>query len=205
MGIIPFETLLTKETKGEVAFADLPYLFRRFSVRYEFSAGLVLQKKRESQPSKISSVMVCAPVTFPVRDKLNDLPGTETEVNTIANLFKEKKITSKVYLRNQANEAAVKSNTLKDYSIVHFATHGIVDETSPELSRIYLQSDSKTEDGNLFAGEIYNLEFNANLVSLSACQTGWVKSQRRRCYRFVKGTGLRRRKKYSGFILECRR
>ncbi len=151
----------------------MPYLLKRFSVRNEFSAGLVLQKKREAQPTKISSVMVCAPVTFPVRDKLNDLPGTETEVNTIANLFSEKNIASKVYLRTQANEAAIKSNSLKDYSLIHFATHGIVDEDSPELSRIYLQSDSKTaEDGNLFAGEIYNLEFNASLVSLSACQTG---------------------------------
>jgi CHAT domain-containing protein len=61
---------------------------------------------------------------------------------------------------------------LKDYSLIHLATHGIVDETSPELSRIYLQSDSEAEDGNLFAGEIYNLQLNANLVSLSACQTG---------------------------------
>jgi CHAT domain-containing protein len=55
---------------------------------------------------------------------------------------------------------------------LHFATHGIVDEKSPELSRIFLQSDSDTEDGNLFTGEIYNLELNANLVTLSACQTG---------------------------------
>jgi CHAT domain-containing protein len=47
-----------------------------------------------------------------------------------------------------------------------------VDEVHPELSRIYLNSGSETEDGNLFAGEIYNLELNANLVTLSACQTG---------------------------------
>jgi CHAT domain-containing protein/uncharacterized protein HemY len=172
MGIIPFETLLTKEVKEIPDLSELPYLLRRFSVRYEFSAGLVLQKKRDANPSKISSVMVCAPVTFPAKDKLNDLPGTESEVNAIASLFKEKNINSQVYLRAQANEATIKSNSLKNYSLIHFATHGIVDESSPELSRIYLQNDSKTEDGNLFAGEIYNLEFNANLVSLSACQTG---------------------------------
>ncbi len=178
MGIIPFETLLTKEVKEATDFNTLPYLLRRFSVRYEFSAGLVLQKKRDASPSKISSVMVCAPVTFPAKDKLNDLPGTESEVNAIASLFKEKNINSQVYLRAQASEAAIKSNSLKNYSLIHFATHGIVDENSPELSRIYLQNDSKTEDGNLFAGEIYNLEFNASLVSLSACQTGLGKISR---------------------------
>jgi CHAT domain-containing protein len=48
----------------------------------------------------------------------------------------------------------------------------VVDEFNPDLSRIFLQPDKEQEDGNLFAGEIYNLELNANLVTLSACQTG---------------------------------
>lgn len=172
MGIIPFETLLTKETKGNTNFKELPYLLNRFSIRYEFSAGLVLQKRKDGTESKVSSVMLCAPVTFPDKDNLSDLPGTESEVNAIANLFKEKNIGSQVYLKEQANETSIKSGALKNYSLIHFATHGIVDEKSPELSRIYLQSDSEAEDGNLFAGEIYNLELNAKLVTLSACQTG---------------------------------
>jgi CHAT domain-containing protein len=54
---------------------------------------------------------------------------------------------------------------------LHFATHGIVDEQSPELSRIFLK-ESDTDDGNLFSGEIFNLSLNADLVALSACQTG---------------------------------
>lgn len=172
MGIIPFETLLTKDVTENIDFKDLPYLLKDYSVRYEFSAGLVLQKKRDKSQTKISSVMLCAPVTFPEKDNLNDLPGTETEVNTISKLFTDKNVQNKILLNNAANETAIKSGSLKDYSLVHFATHGIVDENSPELSRIYLQNDSEAEDGNLFAGEIYNLEFNANLVALSACQTG---------------------------------
>ncbi len=172
MGVVPFETLLTQTPKNTNDFKTLPYLLNRYSIRYEFSTGLVLQKKRDGASTKISSVMLCAPVTFPEKDNLNDLPGTETEINTIANLFKEKNIGSQVYLKTQANETTIKSGSLKNYSLVHFATHGIVDENSPELSRIYLQNDSEAEDGNLFAGEIYNLEFNAQLVALSACQTG---------------------------------
>jgi CHAT domain-containing protein/uncharacterized protein HemY len=172
MGIIPFETLLTKEVKGNPDFTALPYLLKKYSVRYEFSAGLVLQKKRDGTASQISSVMLCAPVTFPEKNNLNDLPGTETEINTIYNLFKERNITSQVYLKGEASETVIKSGSLKNYSLIHFATHGVVDENSPELSRIYLQNDSEAEDGNLFVGEIYNLEFNAQLVALSACQTG---------------------------------
>jgi CHAT domain-containing protein len=48
----------------------------------------------------------------------------------------------------------------------------VVDEKNPELSRIFLQSGNSNEDGNLYSGEIYNLQLNANLVTLSACQTG---------------------------------
>lgn len=169
MGVIPFETLLRKESTS-TNFKTLPYLLHQYSIRYEFSAGLALQKNHERKA--ISSALFCAPVTFPDKDALPDLPGTESEVNAIAALFKQKNITSSVYLNAKATESNIKSGSLKDYSLVHFATHGVVDERSPELSRIYLQTETEAEDGNLFAGEIYNLELNADLVSLSACQTG---------------------------------
>jgi CHAT domain-containing protein len=169
MGVIPFETLLSKSTEDE-NFKTLPYLLLQYSIRYEFSAGLALQKKHENKP--ISSALFCAPVTFPDKDALPDLPGTESEVKAIAALFQEKNIKSSVYLNNKANEANIKSESLKDFSLVHFATHGVVDERSPELSRIFLQTETEAEDGNLFAGEIYNLQLNADLVALSACQTG---------------------------------
>ncbi len=131
MSIVPFETLLTKDPKGNPNFDKLPYLLRDYSIRYEFSAGLVLQKKRDASKANISSIMVCAPVSFPENDNLIDLPGTESEVNTIASLFKENNIQSQVYLRKQATETAVKSGSLKNYSLIHFATHGIVDESEP--------------------------------------------------------------------------
>jgi CHAT domain-containing protein/Tfp pilus assembly protein PilF len=169
MGVIPFETLLRKISDDD-DFKTLPYLLRRYSVRYEFSAGLALQKKHTSKP--ISSALFCAPVTFPDKDGLPDLPGTASEVNAIASLFTQKNIPSSVYLNGKANEASIKSGSLQDFSLVHFATHGVVDEKSPELSRIYLQTETEAEDGNLFAGEIYNLQLNADLVALSACQTG---------------------------------
>ncbi len=87
-------------------------------------------------------------------------------------MFASRNFKNTIFIRQQADEKVAKSGALKDYSYLHFATHGIVDETSPELSRIFLQSSSDSEDGNFFTGEIYNLELNANLVTLSACQTG---------------------------------
>jgi CHAT domain-containing protein/predicted negative regulator of RcsB-dependent stress response len=169
LGIIPFEALLMG--KSEFDYKNLPYLLKRFSVRYEFSAGLLLQKSKQPKNQE-SSIFLCAPITFPEKEKLNELPGTESEVMEISQLFASRNLKNAVYTRDKADEQLVKSDRLKNFSVLHFATHGVVDEKEPELSRIFLQNSSQAEDGNLFAGEIYNLELNANLVTLSACQTG---------------------------------
>lgn len=171
LSILPFETLLTKDSEKIKSYKDLPYLLNRYSVRYEFSAGLLLQKAKQ-KPSKASSIFLCAPVTFPEKDNLNTLPATESEVNEISRLFTSKNMSTAVYTGSDASEHLVKSGGLKKYNLLHFATHGVVDESNPELSRIFLQNNSESEDGHLFAGEIYNLEMDANLVTLSACQTG---------------------------------
>ncbi len=173
MSIIPFEALLTKKVKNSnTPFDQLPYLVKKFGVRYEFSAGLLIQKKNSSMTASISSAKLLAPISFPEGSNLNELPGTKQEVEAIEALFKNKNIRCEVLMNTQANETAIKDEQLKNYSLVHLATHGIVDEENPDLSRIFLQNDSQAEDGNLYSGEIYNLHLNANLVTLSACQTG---------------------------------
>jgi CHAT domain-containing protein/Tfp pilus assembly protein PilF len=173
LNILPFETLLTDDVDPTVHYKDLPYLLKRFSIRYEFSAGLILQKSKVKDNNRSApSIFLCAPIRFPDKDNLDDLPGTSSEVKEIANLFAGKNFNKILFTNQDANETLIKSGKLKEYGLLHFATHGIVDEKNPELSRIFLQSDSESEDGNLFAGEIYNLELNAKLVTLSACQTG---------------------------------
>jgi CHAT domain-containing protein len=171
MSVIPFEALLEPRKIKSTEFNALPYLMRRYSVRYDFSAALVLQKKNTARAAG-ASVLLCAPVTFPVRENLPELPGTEKEVNTLSQMFSGKQITCSTLLAKEANETKFKSINLLDYSVIHLATHGIVDEEHPELSRIFLQTQGDSEDGNLFTGEIYNLQLNADLVTLSACQTG---------------------------------
>lgn len=172
MGVIPFEALFTRSVKGITEYGHLPYLLNDYSISYEFSAGLILQKsKSTTTPASPPSILLCAPVEFASNSSLNTLPGTEEEVNEIAQLFSEHNLKSKTLIKAQADEDQIKSPSIKNYKYLHFATHGIVDEQNPELSRIFL-NQGPNEDGNLFSGEIYNLELDADLVALSACETG---------------------------------
>jgi CHAT domain-containing protein len=63
---------------------------------------------------------------------------------------------------------------LKDYRILHFATHSVLDDEHPELSGVVLSlADRKgqPQNGYLRLYDIYNLRLNADLVVLSACRT----------------------------------
>jgi CHAT domain-containing protein len=85
----------------------------------------------------------------------------------------------------QANRETVLSGELSQYRYVHFATHGMIDSQRPGLSALVLSmvdEQGKGRDGFLRANDIYNLRLGAELVVLSACQTGLGKE--------IKGEGL---------------
>ncbi|MEP6517992.1 CHAT domain-containing protein [Microcoleus vaginatus] len=78
-----------------------------------------------------------------------------------------------------ASRAAATSQNLSQYKIVHFATHGLANSTNPELSGIILSLvDEKGNplNGFLRLTDIFNLKLAADLVVLSACQTGMGQS-----------------------------
>lgn len=74
-----------------------------------------------------------------------------------------------------ANRAIAGSGELSNYRYVHFATHGYLDTTRAGLSAVVLSlfdKDGKPQDGFLRTHDIYNLKLPAELVVLSACETG---------------------------------
>jgi CHAT domain-containing protein len=74
-----------------------------------------------------------------------------------------------------ANRNTATDSNLSQYQIVHFATHGLLNESQPELSGLVfsLYDEQGTEKaGFLQLSDIFNLTLSAELVVLSACQTG---------------------------------
>ena len=74
-----------------------------------------------------------------------------------------------------ANRDTVLSDQLKQFRIIHLATHGIVNASHPELSALVfslVDKDGQSRPGFLRLNDIYNLNLAADLVVLSACETG---------------------------------
>jgi len=181
LGTIPFEAFLTKKTKTEKEnYSGYSYLIKKVALSYSYSANLFEQNSLKAA-RKDGGMFLCAPIDFSgyKGTSLNDLPATKNEVEEIKTIATTKGVECNTCFGKAVQESRIKTERLENYKYIHFATHGIVDEKKPELSEIYLAPDTTgKEDGNLYSGEIYNLKINADLVALSACQTGLGKIQK---------------------------
>src|SRR5690606_32035252 len=108
-----------------------------------------------------------------------NLPGAEKEVNHII------KNTNPTVFKKLDKKFASKENVLEnicDYDLLYFATHGISNSNQPMDHSFLVLADNGTDKSYLSLREIMNIrqtcKLNANLVVLSACQTGLGKSHR---------------------------
>ena len=186
LGTIPFEALL--DESGQ-------YVIETKNINYDFSANLYYENLKKAG-NEGKRILAMAPEKFDSYEsvRLNTLPGTIREVRQLERISKSSPYKVDVQTNELASEGRFKTTALQDYSIIHLATHGEVNESEPNLSRIFLyNSDRDEDDGFLYSSEIYNLKLNADLVTLSACETGLGK--------VAKGEGiigLSRSLKYAG-------
>ncbi len=99
------------------------------------------------------------------------LPFTRREAETIYDVAGGD---ARKALDFDASKAAAISPQMKQYRIVHFATHGLLNNEHPELSGLVfslINSEGREQNGFVRLFDIYNLELNAELVVLSACRT----------------------------------
>ncbi len=105
------------------------------------------------------------------RHNLSLLPSSKREVVDISKLFSADMVD--ILAGDSADERTIKRLPLDDYRIIHFACHGFLNELHPFRSALILTpNDVPPEDGFLQMREIYGLSLKADLVVLSACQTG---------------------------------
>lgn len=176
---------------GSISYVSFPslctdslsssYLMEKYAISYEPSA-LVATLRKKPTSSAFNLLGVAPDFAFTndgslpaaglevVRDTLKPLPGVIKEVNLISDV-----IDGDLYTGETATEYAFKSKAA-NYGTIHLATHAIVDNENPAHSKLFFDTRSdEIDDGELNAYEIYNLDLNAQLVTLSACNTGFGK------------------------------
>jgi len=138
------------------------FLIDQYSLRILPSASVMKFLKKNQ--NKVDSLLVFG--NPDLGESKYDLPGAQKEAEMIV----RKSRSAKLLIRGQATETAVK-NYGNSFKYLHFASHGTFNADKPLQSGLLLAKDSQN-DGILTVGELYDLNLNADLVTLSACETG---------------------------------
>lgn len=192
LGYVPFEALLTEKPKNIYSAARFPYLLRQKQISYSYSATLLreMQQKQHRQPPT-REVLAMAPfaTTDTVftshlihqddwlaglrSDTLAPLPYTQLELDSLVNRFEVD-----AFYGGQATEKQF-TDYAGQYRIVHLATHGKADARIGDYSYLaFAPLPDSLENELLYVRDLYNLQLNADLVVLSACETGTGELQR---------------------------
>jgi CHAT domain-containing protein/tetratricopeptide (TPR) repeat protein len=182
---LPFEAL--RQPSG--------YLVEKYTIGYAPSASAVVSLRQVPKPERQRDLLAFGDPRFRLNSTAADqpsamvrgiyrskgfaflpLPNSRSEVTAIAQLFQPDR--RKTYLGPAATKAALLAEPLDSYRLLHFATHALFDEKTPEQSGIVLTSTGKEDDGILRVNDIAQMKLNADLVVLSACQTGLGKLMR---------------------------
>ncbi len=191
--LLPFEAL--QDSRGQ-------YLLKSHTVSY-VPSGTILDTLRRGQKHKPAPKPLLAvgdvayenqggagkrlPTPTSVRGRiergiadlsgvaLSDLPQTREEVEEIGKIVGPNAV---ILLAKDATETAFKKEPLDQFRVLHLAVHGFADTQYPERSALVLGADPKSgDDGLLQVREIIRLRLNAELTTLSACDTGVGKLQ----------------------------
>jgi CHAT domain-containing protein len=182
LGYVPFEALLVEKPENPTRWSQHHYLLNDHSISYCYSATMLremLYRKHKKQPAldflgfaphyNGDTAMLARkfPHSFDMRKDLKLLPHSGEEVYRIANIMK-----GQAFVGDAASATAF-ADQAGQARILHLATHGQAnDRTGDYCFLVFADQKDSAENEILYARDIYNLQLNADLVTLSACETG---------------------------------
>jgi CHAT domain-containing protein len=174
---IPFDVLLREKPVPETPFQDYPYLIQDHQISYAYSP-YDFTKKPQGKRHKRAAVLGFAP-------SFRDSPAIpETVANRrgefgplLANQDEVRQISDFFLVRKFEGEAATREAFLENasyYKALHLATHAKANDKKGDYSYLCFTevSDDTTTSNRLYASELYLMNLSADMVVLSACETG---------------------------------
>ncbi|MCP4439407.1 MAG: CHAT domain-containing protein [Aureispira sp.] len=190
LGHLPFEVFLSEQApQSTTDYNKLHYLVQDYKISYDYSASLWDENEQDylkaEKGKHYELVLACAasygekPDSATVasrgsrgalRNMLIELPAAKDEVKMLSEMFDGTFLYDK-----DVNEQFFKEHA-SEYGIIHLAMHGLLDNSHPILSSLaFTETADSIEDDFLCAYEIAHQHLHAQLVVLSACETGYGK------------------------------
>ena len=180
LNYLPFEVLLSSQPEELNNFHQYNYLLHQHQIAYNFSASLWQEMKGKTAAK--GPLLAIAPTFDGPETEINDV--NEHRQNNLGpllfNVEEGASIKKMMYGRLLKSENATLANFLEiapKSSVLHLATHAKVDDTDNDFAFLAFAQGNEEQD-KLYLKDLYTMELPAQMVVLSACETGLGELQR---------------------------
>lgn len=178
LGYLPFELLLRELPGNYSNFGSHSYLVNDYQVSYTYSATLLQEMQDKNYSAARPNLIAFAPQfegsktdlkkpLFQIRGDLGELEFNIPEAIGVTDILGGTAITG-----IEATEKRFLSEAPK-YQIIHLSTHGKANDEQGDYSFLaFTEMEDSLDNGFLYTRDLYNMEIKADMVVLSACETG---------------------------------
>ena len=175
LAYLPFETLIQSRGKSRGDFAETDWLLKEYAISYCNSAALLIELREEDKEKETNSRILTVSPSFGEGEMplalrsaaLGPLTHNVKEAADINQLFGGTCLSGKFATADSFKLLA------PQYQFLHLATHAVANDQAGDFSFLaFAPSEDSTQASELYAKDIYNLQLDAEMVVLSACETG---------------------------------